>query len=363
MGTLQRVLLLACIPVGAWGTARFMRPLGSPRARTIAVVCYLGLPLPYGALGTGRWDGLVAYAAFPFIAWRLARAAKVEPFGTEPGPRWRSRPAGQVGVLGAIVATAASFAPAIVPIVAAHGARLDRRRGGGGRRATPAGGSSWWRSSRSPWRCSSPSHGWSARCWPGGRPSPSSASPWPERPLRDGANWCASPSGRWPARPSRGCSSLAAALPLVIGRGDPARVGGAAVGGGTRLVGPRARGGPRGHGVLRAVADRRVDARGARRRCRHRPRHLVLRERPDRTRVRVAPAGGRGGPRVRGRRVAPRRGRRRRRPLGPPVAGCGAAARVHGQADARRDAGLVARRPAGAAGRRVGDASRGWPMP
>ena len=41
----------------------------------------------------------------------------MEPFGAEPGPRWRSRPAGQVVVLGAIVATAASFAPAIVPIV------------------------------------------------------------------------------------------------------------------------------------------------------------------------------------------------------------------------------------------------------
>ena len=38
------------------------------RARVVAVICYLGLPLPYGALGTGRWDGLVAYAAFPFIA-------------------------------------------------------------------------------------------------------------------------------------------------------------------------------------------------------------------------------------------------------------------------------------------------------
>ena len=76
MGTLQRVLLLACIPLGAWGVSRFMRPVVSARARVIAVVCYLGLPLPYGALGTGRWDGLVAYAAFPFIALR-------------PGPRRR----------------------------------------------------------------------------------------------------------------------------------------------------------------------------------------------------------------------------------------------------------------------------------
>ncbi len=117
MGTLQRVLLLGCIPVGAWGMARFMRPFASPRARTIAVVCYLGLPLPYGALGTGRWDGLVAYAAFPFLALRLARAADVEPFATLPaGPGWRSRPAGQIAVLGAIVAAAASFAPAIVPV-------------------------------------------------------------------------------------------------------------------------------------------------------------------------------------------------------------------------------------------------------
>ena len=75
MGTLQRVLLLGCIPLGAWGVSRCLRPLVSPRARVVAVICYLGLPLPYGALGLGRWDGLVAYAAFPFIALGLARAA------------------------------------------------------------------------------------------------------------------------------------------------------------------------------------------------------------------------------------------------------------------------------------------------
>jgi GT2 family glycosyltransferase len=117
MGTLQRVLLLGCIPLGAWGVSRFMRPVVSARARVVAVVCYLGLPLPYGALGTGRWDGLVAYAAFPFIALGLARAARVAPFGEEPGPKWRSRPLGQVAVLGAVIAAAAAFAPAVVPLV------------------------------------------------------------------------------------------------------------------------------------------------------------------------------------------------------------------------------------------------------
>jgi GT2 family glycosyltransferase len=117
MGTLQRVLLLGCIPLGAWGVSRFMRPLVSSRARLVAVICYLGLPLPYGALGTGRWDGLVAYAAFPFIARRLARAAGVAPYAVEPGPAWRSRPAGQVAVLGALIAAASAFAPAVVPLV------------------------------------------------------------------------------------------------------------------------------------------------------------------------------------------------------------------------------------------------------
>ena len=117
MGTLQRVLLLGCIPLGAWGVSRFMRPLVSPRARLVTVICFLGLPLPYGALGTGRWDGLVAYAVFPFIALRLARAARVAPFAMAPGPRWRSRPAGQVAILGALIAAAAGFAPAVVPMV------------------------------------------------------------------------------------------------------------------------------------------------------------------------------------------------------------------------------------------------------
>jgi GT2 family glycosyltransferase len=117
MGTLQRVLLLGCIPLGAWGVARFVKPLVSPRARVVAVICYLGLPLPYGALGAGRWDGLVAYAVFPFIALRLARAAAVTPYAVEPGPHWRSRPTGQVVILGAVIAAASGFAPAVLPMV------------------------------------------------------------------------------------------------------------------------------------------------------------------------------------------------------------------------------------------------------
>ncbi|HXZ61969.1 MAG TPA: glycosyltransferase, partial [Acidimicrobiales bacterium] len=117
MPVAQRILILGCIPLGAWGLSRFLRPLVSPRARMVGALCYLGLPLAYGALGTGRWDGLVAYALFPFIAARLARTAGLTPFAAEPGPRWRSGQTGQVAILGALIAATAGFAPAVVPIV------------------------------------------------------------------------------------------------------------------------------------------------------------------------------------------------------------------------------------------------------
>ncbi len=119
MGLTQKVLLLGCLPLGAWGLSRFMRPLVSPRARVVAAVCYLGLPLPYGALGTGRWDGVVAYAALPFIVARLARAAAISPFDNVVGRGWRATPLGQTAVLGAIIAVATAFAPAVAPMALA----------------------------------------------------------------------------------------------------------------------------------------------------------------------------------------------------------------------------------------------------
>jgi GT2 family glycosyltransferase len=116
MGLTQRVLLLGCIPIGAVGLSRFMRPLVSPRARVVAVISYLGLPLAYADLGSGRWDGLVAYAALPFIVARLSRAAQVSPFDQVIGRGWRSTAPGQIAALGAIIAVATSFAPAVLPM-------------------------------------------------------------------------------------------------------------------------------------------------------------------------------------------------------------------------------------------------------
>ncbi len=116
MGLAQKVLVLACIPVGAYGTVTLVRPLGSPRARLVAAVSYLGLALPYNALSAGRWDGLVAFAVMPFLVVRLARATRLPPFDTgRPAAGWRGTAAGQVAVLGAIEAVAVAFAPAVAP--------------------------------------------------------------------------------------------------------------------------------------------------------------------------------------------------------------------------------------------------------
>ncbi len=121
MGLTQKFLLLGCLPLGVWGMSRLMRPMVSPRARAVAAICYAGLPLPYEALATGRWDGVVAYAALPFVVARLARAAGIAPFDAVVGRGWRATPLGQTAALGAIIAAATAFAPAVLPMTLAIG--------------------------------------------------------------------------------------------------------------------------------------------------------------------------------------------------------------------------------------------------
>ncbi|HEX4082612.1 MAG TPA: hypothetical protein VHX40_06560, partial [Acidimicrobiales bacterium] len=132
MGLLQKILVIGCIPLGAWGVSRFLKPLVSPRARIVAAVCYLGLSLPYDALAQGRWDGLIAYAAVPWILARLASAAGLRPFGdagSDPAPGsggggWRRRVVGQVVVLGAIEGVTVAVAPATAVVVLLCGAGI-----------------------------------------------------------------------------------------------------------------------------------------------------------------------------------------------------------------------------------------------
>ena len=133
-GLLQEVVVLGCVPVGAWGASRLLRPFGSPRARLAATVAYLALPLALDALARGRWDGLVAYAATPWVVLALAKATRLEPFDAAdcgPGPPattrpdpvsgWRRSLPGRVLALGALEAVAMSFAPAMVVVVIVAG--------------------------------------------------------------------------------------------------------------------------------------------------------------------------------------------------------------------------------------------------
>lgn len=134
-GFLQEVVVLGCFPAGAWGMSRLVRPFGSARTRLAATIGYLGLPLAFDALARGRWDGLVAYAATPWIVLQLAKISGLEPFtgstvrsaalrdsastGSAPASSWSRRRslARRVLALGMLEAVAMSFAPAMVVVV------------------------------------------------------------------------------------------------------------------------------------------------------------------------------------------------------------------------------------------------------
>ena len=98
VGLVQKIVVLGCIPLGALGMARLVRPVGSRRARLVSTVVYLAVPLPYDALATGRWDALLAYAACPWIVGFLARASALAPFGPRDPDVATDSPAVGVGV-------------------------------------------------------------------------------------------------------------------------------------------------------------------------------------------------------------------------------------------------------------------------
>jgi GT2 family glycosyltransferase len=148
VGFVQTVVVLGCLPVGAWGVSRLMRNSGSSRARIVATVVYLALPLPYDDLATGRWTDLLVYAAVPWILAILARSARFEPMVRPAGlgdasmaRRWRSGPVGNVVTLGVVEAVVGSLAPQVmaVTVVLAAGLALGSLGVGGWGSARAAG--------------------------------------------------------------------------------------------------------------------------------------------------------------------------------------------------------------------------------
>lgn len=120
MGVLQQLLVLGTLPAGLLGAWRLTSSLGSPRARAVGLVVYAVAPLPYDALARGRWDGLLLYAAAPWILAHLLHASGDEPFGREELDRgarsWRSRLT-PVVPLGLLLALVGAFVPLVVVLV------------------------------------------------------------------------------------------------------------------------------------------------------------------------------------------------------------------------------------------------------
>ncbi|MGH9081595.1 MAG: glycosyltransferase [Acidimicrobiales bacterium] len=133
MGSAQKVLVLACVPLGVWGVVRLLRPFRSQRAALVAGLSYLAMALAYDNIALGRWGALVAYAGTPWVLARLFRATGTAPFvalrptgagnGSEPGALrsvrrrvldWsvRHETVRAVVALGLIEAVLISFVPA-----------------------------------------------------------------------------------------------------------------------------------------------------------------------------------------------------------------------------------------------------------
>jgi GT2 family glycosyltransferase len=135
MGLTQKLLVFGCLPFGAWGSVRLLRPFGSQRASLVAGLAYLAMALPYNAIALGRWGALVVYAGAPWVLATLLRSTGLEPFvrrveapmppggtadgTTAPGGAWASRHGllGGALALGVLEAVLMSFVPAAALVV------------------------------------------------------------------------------------------------------------------------------------------------------------------------------------------------------------------------------------------------------
>ena len=71
MGILPRVALLGAAPLGAIGVARLLKGRVSNRARVVASVAYLAMPVGLNMIAQGRLDVLAAVTGLPFIVRRV----------------------------------------------------------------------------------------------------------------------------------------------------------------------------------------------------------------------------------------------------------------------------------------------------
>ena len=125
---LQHVVVLGLLPVGLIGVARLSRPFESRRATVVALIAYLIVPLPYDALASGRWSGLVAYALLPWLLLVLLRVTGLTPFDEVPPvlgrPRLFTTTARRIAGLALLLAVAGAFEPSLLVIAVLTGLAL-----------------------------------------------------------------------------------------------------------------------------------------------------------------------------------------------------------------------------------------------
>ena len=125
MGVLPRLALIALVPIGALGVARLLKDRVSNRARVVASIAYMALPLGLNMIGQGRIDVLFVLAGMPFVVRRLFELLAVPGFRTAPyrepvqfGHRgWRTTEAGKRMSTIMLVALLSAMAPATLVLV------------------------------------------------------------------------------------------------------------------------------------------------------------------------------------------------------------------------------------------------------
>lgn len=120
VGTLAHVVVLGPLVVGPLGAYRAARFWGSRRGRMVAAVTYAVVPLPYDSLAAGHWAALAAYAAMPWVLSLLIRLSAAVPV---PAVRLE-RSVGRLFGLAILVAAVASVGPAFLYIVPIAGLAL-----------------------------------------------------------------------------------------------------------------------------------------------------------------------------------------------------------------------------------------------
>lgn len=126
MGLLHTLGILVPVLLGYIGMWRLMSVLGSSRARLVATAAYAAVPLPYAAIGAGRWGVLAAYAVVPWALHAVRRVSgwSVPGQGTaEPGdvdlvalPTVGERVRLSAGLV-LVLAVGLAFSPAVVVVV------------------------------------------------------------------------------------------------------------------------------------------------------------------------------------------------------------------------------------------------------